>query len=159
SPASIDAAAERQFSLRDANGDGFLNQEEMPAGLKAVWKKYDQNGDGLISLTEFKAYYRDSVLGQSTPANPGGASRLLTSTRESDAVAEGVWRAAGLDPDGAALLEYFRERTRPRADLKDMLAEVRQLGQPEVEKRSRAVAKILARGHWAIPALHHVING
>jgi len=45
------------FSLRDRNGDGFLNQDEMPDPLKAELSKWDTNRDNLISLDEYAFYY------------------------------------------------------------------------------------------------------
>src|ERR1700757_3103086 len=49
--------AEGDFRLHDRNGDGFLNQEEMPDQLKAELSKWDTNRDNLISLDEYKFYY------------------------------------------------------------------------------------------------------
>jgi HEAT repeat protein len=148
----IDVAAEQKFRVYDVNGDGFLDRSEVPAGLRAAWTKYDRNGDGLINLEEFKAYYRDTVQRQSAPGNPGGGGSLSVSA------AEEVLRAAGLNADGDALQDYFLERTRAKADLQELLAVARQLGDPDADKRAKATAKLLASGPWAVPALHHVIN-
>jgi hypothetical protein len=49
--------AESDFNLRDRNGDGFLNQDEMPDELKVELSKWDTNRDNLIDLDEYKYYY------------------------------------------------------------------------------------------------------
>jgi uncharacterized protein (TIGR03067 family) len=51
-------AAERMFRRLDRNGDGLLNDDEMPEGLRAERDKWDTNKDGFIDLNEFKAYFR-----------------------------------------------------------------------------------------------------
>jgi hypothetical protein len=76
-PAPLDILkkkAESDFILRDRNGDGFLNQDEMPNQLKAELSKWDTNRDNLISLDEYKFYYgtriqnrRDGVYQPSIP--------------------------------------------------------------------------------------------
>jgi len=54
---ALNQLAEADFNLRDRNGDGFLNQDEMPEQLKAELSKWDTNRDNLISLDEYKIYY------------------------------------------------------------------------------------------------------
>lgn len=54
---TLNQLAETEFKIRDRNGDGFLNQDEMPDQLKAELSKWDGNRDNLISLDEFKIYY------------------------------------------------------------------------------------------------------
>jgi hypothetical protein len=54
---TLNQLAEADFNARDLNGDGFLNQHEMPDQLKSELNKWDTNRDGLISLDEYKAYY------------------------------------------------------------------------------------------------------
>jgi len=49
--------AETDFRRLDRNRDGFLNQDEMPAELKAELSKWDTNRDNLISLDEYKPYF------------------------------------------------------------------------------------------------------
>jgi Ca2+-binding EF-hand superfamily protein len=57
--ANVDDMAEAQFKQLDKNNDGFLNTDEMPAGLRSQLARYDSNHDNLIDLQEFKAYLRD----------------------------------------------------------------------------------------------------
>jgi Ca2+-binding EF-hand superfamily protein len=56
-----DEWAEAMFRRLDQNGDGFLNNDEMPEALRAEREKWDTDGNGLIDLTEFKAYFRARV--------------------------------------------------------------------------------------------------
>src|SRR5262245_53495532 len=71
---------------------------------------------------------------------------------------EHILQAAGLRTDADALLQFFRDRTRPTADLAELLRMARQLGDPSADKRAQAKATLLGSGPWAIPALRHVVN-
>jgi hypothetical protein len=51
-----DAMIESWFRRYDKNGDGLLNNDEMPEALKAERDRWDTNKDGFIDLNEFKAY-------------------------------------------------------------------------------------------------------
>jgi Ca2+-binding EF-hand superfamily protein len=57
-PASIASRAEERFRWYDKNGDGFLSRDEMPEDLQAALETWDTDGNGLIDLNEFKAYYQ-----------------------------------------------------------------------------------------------------
>jgi hypothetical protein len=61
-PSALFRRAEADFNVRDLNGDGFLNRDEMPAPLKAELSKWDTNRDNLISLDEYKFYYAARTL-------------------------------------------------------------------------------------------------
>jgi hypothetical protein len=50
------AFAEMRFKQLDKNGDGFLSFDEMPDDLKAEKDKWDTDHNGLIDLTEYKAF-------------------------------------------------------------------------------------------------------
>ncbi len=56
-PAAIAARADDRFRRYDQNGDGLLNYDEMPESLRAERDKWDANHDGLIDLNEYRAYY------------------------------------------------------------------------------------------------------
>ncbi len=55
------AWAENMFRRLDQNGDGVLNNDEMPEGLRAERDKWDTDHNGLIDLNEFKAYFQARV--------------------------------------------------------------------------------------------------
>lgn len=65
-----DQWAERMFQRLDTNGDGLLNNDEMPESLRAEREKWDTNKDGFIDLKEFKAYFQASM--QQRMAENGG---------------------------------------------------------------------------------------
>jgi len=54
-------SAEAMFSRLDLNGDGYLNYDEMPDDLRIEKQKWDTDRNGLIDLSEFKAYYQARV--------------------------------------------------------------------------------------------------
>jgi hypothetical protein len=56
-----DSVVERIFRSQDQNGDGVLNYDEMPDRLRLELNKWDTDGNGLIDLTEFKAWFRVSI--------------------------------------------------------------------------------------------------
>jgi hypothetical protein len=65
------------FRQLDQNGDGVLNTDEMPEGLKAEREKWDANHDGVIDLMEFQAYFQSRVQralleNQNNPTNGRG---------------------------------------------------------------------------------------
>src|SRR5436190_12505481 len=53
-----DAMMEAMFRRADLNGDGLLNNDEMPETLRAERDKWDTNRDGFIDLNEFKAFFQ-----------------------------------------------------------------------------------------------------
>jgi len=57
--------AVRAFTDLDLNRDGFLNAEEIAFAkqFKNEWKKWDADADGLISLDEWKVYWRQKNMG------------------------------------------------------------------------------------------------
>jgi Ca2+-binding EF-hand superfamily protein len=54
----MDQRAEWAFNRRDVNGDGFLDLDEMDSNLRDNLAYWDRNGDGVISLREYKIYFR-----------------------------------------------------------------------------------------------------
>jgi Ca2+-binding EF-hand superfamily protein len=54
----MSAMAESAFRQLDRNGDGYLNNDEMPEYLRAELDKWDTDHNGLIDLNEFKAFFQ-----------------------------------------------------------------------------------------------------
>jgi hypothetical protein len=61
SPDRTKQMADRMFRQLDVNGDGVLNNDEMPEALKAERDKWDTDHNGLIDQTEFLAYFQARV--------------------------------------------------------------------------------------------------
>lgn len=79
-----DAMVEIMFRRYDRNGDGVLNNDELPDNLKAERDKWDANKDGLIDLAEFKEYMKgrmDQIRAEMSAAagapSAGGATGAL----------------------------------------------------------------------------------
>ncbi len=53
--------AEKLFKKLDANRDGVLSDDELPANLAANLAKWDANHDGAIDAQEYWAYYQASL--------------------------------------------------------------------------------------------------
>jgi Ca2+-binding EF-hand superfamily protein len=49
--------AEKMFNHLDRDGNGYLSADEMPDPLRATLRRWDKNGDGVISLDEYRAYF------------------------------------------------------------------------------------------------------
>ncbi len=62
---NVNAIVERMFARADANGDGFLEGDEIPEPLRARVAEADRNGDGKLDRTELKA-----VLSKTAPKRP-----------------------------------------------------------------------------------------
>jgi len=84
--------AERVFNDLDLNRDGFLNAEEIAFAkqFKNEWKKWDADDDGLISLDEWKAYWRQKdmapgVLAKKNPSEQETASAKKPPANKIDA--------------------------------------------------------------------------
>jgi Ca2+-binding EF-hand superfamily protein len=53
----LNQLADASFRKLDTNGDGQLNADEMPPQLKFNLARWDKNGDGLISVFEYRDYF------------------------------------------------------------------------------------------------------
>ena len=81
----VNLLADSDFKRRDANGDGFLNQDEMPASLRSNLAKWDRNGDGLIDIQEYRAYYGARLAGdQEANMTPKGVTSIIIDEDELD---------------------------------------------------------------------------
>src|SRR5438132_3509466 len=49
------------FSSLDKNGNGYLNYDEMPDQLRAERDRWDTDRNGLIDLSEFRAFFEARV--------------------------------------------------------------------------------------------------
>jgi hypothetical protein len=67
-----DTWAENFFRRADANGDGFLNSDEMTPDLRSELAKWDTDRNGLIDLNEYKAYFRARMQQAMTDRNAAG---------------------------------------------------------------------------------------
>jgi HEAT repeat protein len=71
---------------------------------------------------------------------------------------ESVVKAAGMSTDGAALLDFVRQRSREAVDKDELAPFVKDLGSPDPKAADAATAALLARGPLAIPALRRAAN-
>jgi hypothetical protein len=98
---SLDQVAQADFNLRDRNGDGFLNMDEMPGQLKSELSRWDSNRDNLISLDEYKRYYATVM------QDGGGGAQSIRIREEEDLDARPVMFRAGKLPKG--LPAWFKQ--------------------------------------------------
>jgi hypothetical protein len=92
-PANYDAEAEADFKRRDLNGDGFLNEDEMPGRLRQEWQQWDTNKDGKIDLKEYKAFYANR---QQQRQQGGGGFGVIVAPVEEEEKKPPVYRAGKL---------------------------------------------------------------
>src|SRR5207244_4193895 len=80
--------------------------------------------------------------------------------QEPDTTAEDqkTLRDIGIGADGPALLDYFRKRTLPTADPKQIEALIRQLGDDEFTAREEAFASLAALGAAATTGLNQHVK-
>lgn len=57
----MDRWAQSMFRRYDQNGDGLLNYDEMPESLRIERDKWDTNKDGFIDLNEFKEFFKAAI--------------------------------------------------------------------------------------------------
>src|SRR5262249_35572941 len=71
---------------------------------------------------------------------------------------EQMLQAAGLRTDGAALLDFLRQRSQPVPDRARLQALAQQLVGSSRNERDRAAAELLAIGPPALPALRRAVQ-
>jgi hypothetical protein len=73
---SLQQMADAQFKEHDLNGDGKLNEDEMPRPLRMDLARWDTNKDGLIDQNEYRTYYitrfQERMARASNPGGPPG---------------------------------------------------------------------------------------
>jgi Ca2+-binding EF-hand superfamily protein len=67
-----DARAVADFQRRDSDGDGYLNPDEMPGRLRNELQTWDRDGNGLIDINEYKAWYRARQLARQQQQDQAG---------------------------------------------------------------------------------------
>jgi Ca2+-binding EF-hand superfamily protein len=63
---------EFSFKVRDRNGDGYLDKDEMPAEIRNNLAMYDKDGDGRISFDEYLEYRILTQAGFPMPGDKAG---------------------------------------------------------------------------------------
>jgi Ca2+-binding EF-hand superfamily protein len=69
--------AEGMFSSLDKNGDGYLNYDEMPDQLRTERDRWDTDRNGLIDLSEFRAFFEARVQAPPTQSQASSPSADL----------------------------------------------------------------------------------
>ncbi len=105
-PEMLAQFAELEFKRYDRNMDNFLNQEEMPPGLRRDLAKWDKDGDGRISLAEFKDYFVASRTQGAEESGRNGSASIIIEEEDLDKKPV-VYRAGGAMPAG--LPAWFKE--------------------------------------------------
>ena len=107
-PDTINQLADMEFKRSDRNGDGRLNNEEMPPSLRVNLEKWDKNGDGLIDMNEYRAYYLARSQGSEDASYKGakGIAAIIIDEEDLDRKPV-VFRVGGKQPPG--LPDWFNK--------------------------------------------------
>jgi Ca2+-binding EF-hand superfamily protein len=132
-PEMINQAADAEFKRLDRNGDGKLNEEEMPPGLKANLQRWDKDGNKLIDMNEFREYYMARIQGSDEANSQGarGIAAIIIDEEDLDRKPV-VYRVGGAmppglpdwfqkldtDKDGMVALYEWREAKKPMDEFK-----------------------------------------
>jgi Ca2+-binding EF-hand superfamily protein len=103
----INQLADADFKIKDLNGDGKLNAEEMPGRLRGNLAKYDKNGDGLIDLLEYREYFTALISGNRGGDQQDGRGNAIIIEEDILDAKPVVFRAGGKTP--ANLPAWFTE--------------------------------------------------
>jgi hypothetical protein len=71
SPDAMSGWADGMFRRYDQNGDGLLNNDEMPEALRIEREKFDTDRNGLVDLNEYRGYFQGRM--QQLQSERGGA--------------------------------------------------------------------------------------
>jgi hypothetical protein len=147
---TIDTLVETQFRRLDRNGDGVLNDEEMPEALRVERDKWDANKDGLIDLNEYGLFVRaHSGEIQGKPANKPApltitvvGNRLIVACEDVEMLALVLELARQLTQTRAeGEFEIVRLRSGSAVEIAKVLDEaLNGRGTAEGTKRARVVA-------------------
>jgi lysophospholipase L1-like esterase/Ca2+-binding EF-hand superfamily protein len=78
------------FRLLDQNGDGLLDNDELPTALRAERSKWDLDEDGTISQEEFLDYFKTRVKQYLIAAGDARSMRLVPSASSQQPLAGGT---------------------------------------------------------------------
>jgi Ca2+-binding EF-hand superfamily protein len=144
-----DAQAERAaktFRKFDRNGDGLLSSDEMPEFLRGQVGQWDLNGDGSIDPSEYMAYFKASLKWVSDKVASGEIPIKLPKAAIPDLPAEPTPRAVSTEPPARSAQAPAGPA---RAKLPDWFAKLDedgdgQVGLYEWKKARRLIAEFLA---------------
>ncbi len=105
-PEALNEWADKEFERRDSNGDRRLNRDEMPSSLRSSLTTWDRDGDGFISITEFREYFHARVTGGDSKDPNKGIAAIIIDDDELDRKPI-VYRAGGKMP--ANMPAWFKE--------------------------------------------------
>ena len=101
----INAQADALFERLDKNGDGKLNDQEMPRELRGNLTRFDKNNDGLIDKSEFRDYFLARMTGDTDPTAGRNSNQIVFDDDELDRKVV-VLRAGKLPSN---MPEWFKE--------------------------------------------------
>ena len=132
-PEALARQAEATFHRLDANGDGVLSKDEMPADLAAEIDRWDTDRNGVIDLKEFTAYYQARAQERIT----GRLDATLQSLEE---------RLQQLEREKAQILQHIQEARMAREQAADRERDrARLLGRPDSRRRPVDAEQIVER--------------
>lgn len=107
-PEMLTLWADTDFKRFDENGDGKLNQDEMPKQLLKELVRWDKNQDGLIDQEEYRTYFMTTFQERLSGASASQKQNPFGSPLEDDLDKRPVvYRAGKLPPKGMPL--WFKQ--------------------------------------------------
>ena len=133
----------QQYADANKITNGLITRKQFQDFMQSMMQRMQKGGFGGVNGIDAGA-----------PSTQGSQNAEMSP----NAPEEETLRAAGLKTDADALLEFFRQCAQPKAEMDQLLALARQLGDANAQIRASAAAKLIAIGPWAVPALRHVGN-